>query len=206
VTGAARERGWSEEFHYDASGNITTSRRDVGDGRDASTAVIQMQFVGRGGRLEQVGETRYFYDEDGRVTEKHVGAGVWRYQWATQGQLRSVVTPEGDIWTYDYDAFGRRVRKKGPNSTTVYVWDGGVVAEEIKQTGSASVTTTWLFEQSSFRPVARIEDGKAYACVTDQIGTPRELVTSDGRLEWAARFSVWGELEERPAARTDCDI
>src|SRR5262249_11196952 len=208
VTGAARERGRSEGFHYDASGNITASIREAGTGdrRDASTAVIKMQFVGRGGRLEQAGETRYFYDADGRLTEKHVDAGIWRYQWTTQGQLRSIVTPEGDVWTYDYDAFGRRVRKKGPDSTTTYVWDGGVVAEEVTQEGSASSTTTWLFEQSSFRPVVKIEDGKSYACVTDQIGVPRELVTSEGRLEWAARLSVWGEVQEQRADQIDCEI
>ena len=33
---------------------------------------------------------------------------------------------------------------------------------------------------------------RASAIVTNQVGTPTELITSDGRITWQARTSIWG--------------
>ncbi len=54
--------------------------------------------------------------------------------------------------------------------------------------------------------MAKVENGKAYACVTDQVGTPRELMTSAGRLAWSAGFTAFGELDTVKAKETDCPI
>jgi RHS repeat-associated protein len=116
------------------------------------------------------------------------------------------MTPSGDEWIYDYDPFGRRVRKKGPQQTTTYVWDGPVIAEELRETLSESKTASWVFEQASFRPVAKVEGTKSYACVTDHLGTPRELIRADGRLTWSVDLTVWGTVAEQREAETDCNI
>ncbi|MTD29424.1 RHS repeat-associated core domain-containing protein, partial [Erwinia sorbitola] len=36
---------------------------------------------------------------------------VWKYRWNGQGQLAELLTPERRRWRYEYDAFGRRIRK-----------------------------------------------------------------------------------------------
>jgi RHS repeat-associated protein len=205
---AIREDGRSEEFRYDPSGNITEAaiRLSHPDRGERLAARIQTRFLSKGGRLQQDGKRRYFYDEDGQVTERHDEGRVWRYTWSAEGRLRSVITPSGDTWTYDYDAFGRRVRKKGPRATTIYVWDGAVVAEELHQSNSGLKTAGWVFEQDTFRPVAKIEGEKTYACVTDQVGTPRELVSADGRLAWSADLTVWGSVAELRGGESDCAI
>jgi RHS repeat-associated protein len=46
----------------------------------------------------------------------------------------------------------------------------------------------------------------AYACVTDQVGTPRELVTRGGKIAWSARFSAFGEAETVRKIETDCPV
>ena len=163
---------------------------------------VELRFLSQGGRLEKVGETSYAYDADGRTIEKRVGNKVWRYEWTAEGQLRAVVTPEGERWTYEYDPFGRRTKKSGPRGTTVYVWDGVVVAQKIAPERSSA----WFFEPGTFRPMAKVENGKAYACVTDQVATPRELMTREGKLAWCAGFTAFGELDTLKAKETDCPI
>ncbi|WP_454818894.1 RHS repeat-associated core domain-containing protein [Labrys neptuniae] len=56
------------------------------------------------------------HDACGRVTERKVERNgfrpkVWRYEWDGHDRLVKCITPEGDIWRYGYDPFGRRVWK-----------------------------------------------------------------------------------------------
>jgi RHS repeat-associated protein len=202
-----RQRGVSENFRYDAAGDIAAVwtgglRENSVPGERPAMGTVQMRFVGQGGRLEKVGETRFSYDADGRTTEKREGNKVWQYEWTIEGQLRAVTTPTNERWTYEYDAFGRRVKKTGPTGSTTYIWDGSVVAEEISPTRTAA----WHFEPGTFRPIAKVENGAAYACVTDQVGTPRELITRTGRLAWSVKLSAFGEVESVKATDTECPI
>ncbi len=206
-----RQRGLSEKFQFDVAGEIaavwTGGFRDTAAGEGPAIGSLQMRFVGQGGRLEKIGERQFFYDSDGRIIEKRESEKLWRYEWTMEGQLRAVVTPEGERWTYEYDAFGRRVRKSGPRGTTTYVWDGEVVAEEIRETaGMAARSAAWHFEPGTFRPLVKVENGNAYACVTDQVGTPRELVTRGGKLAWSVRLTAFGEVEAVEENETDCPI
>ena len=205
LTDAARQNGLSQHFSYDEAGAISAVR--TGGFRDWQTkrpslGKVELRFIDKGGRLEKVGEQQFTYDSDGRTLEKRVGEKVSRYEWTSEGQLRAVVTPEGDRWTYEYDPFGRRIKKSGPSGETVYVWDGAGIAQEITPERSSS----WFFEPGSFRPMAKVENGKVYACITDQVGTPRELMTRDGKLAWAASFTAFGALESLKAEETSCPI
>lgn len=205
-----RSRGPSEGFLYNSAGEIagTLTQEHAGGAAEEQTVFsLHFRYLGQGGRLESIDQTTFKYDADGRTTEKRKGNQVWRYEWTVEGQLRAVVVPTGERWVYEYDPFGRRVRKSGPGSETTYVWDGGVVAEEIRvQQRAAVLRSSWHFEPSTFRPLAKVENGKTYACVLDQVGTPRELVSSDGKLAWSARFTAFGEVETLRESGTDCPI
>ncbi len=206
-----RQLGFSQNFRYDEAGEIasvwTSGLQGTSADNLSTVRSLQMRFVGRGGRLEKVDEKQFIYDADGRTVEKRVGAKAWRYEWTVEGQLRAVVTPDGERWTYEYDAFGRRVRKSGPRGSTSYVWDGAVVAEEIRERAGASLQrAAWHFEPGTFRPVAKVENGHAYACVTDQVGTPRELVTRNGKLAWSVQLTAFGQVEAVEENETDCPI
>jgi RHS repeat-associated protein len=195
----AKERGSSEAFSWDHDGNLQES--------SAGFARMETRLLGRGGRLEKVGSTQYFYDAAGRLLERREGGRVWRYTWSVEGHLKSVLTPGGEKWEYQYDAFGRRVSKSGPGGKTTYVWDGPVVAEEIREDANPRIEE-WLFEPDTFRPLVKFgsKPDKTYLCVTDQAGTPRELVGTGGTAEWSARFTVWGEVEEERAQGTSCTL
>ena len=111
------------------------------------------------------------------------------------------------IQVCEYDAFGRRISKKGDAGGVEYVWDGDVVAEEIKPAGGDGGTyAQWMFEPRSFAPLFKQGDGGTYYCLADQLGTPRELVTADGRVAWAAQQKLWGETEEVKDNTIDCPV
>jgi RHS repeat-associated protein len=188
LTEVAYEHGTTESFTWDVNGYL----RLAGS-------------LGPGGRLENSGSISYVYDADGRVIEKHKDGQIWRYRWSGGGRLKSLNTPNGEEWTYDYDAFSRRVRKTGPQGSTAYLWDGQVIAEEFHQ---GVGTDRWVFQPGTFRPLGKVDEksGKAYMCVTDQSGTPREMVSTSGIVDWDAQLSAWGKVEKERARRTTCAL
>jgi RHS repeat-associated protein len=51
----------------------------------------------------------------------------------------------------------------------------------------------WLFEEGGFTALARADaaGGGAYV-VADHLGTPRELISAQGEMVWAASWRLWG--------------
>lgn len=87
------------------------------------------------------------------------------------------------------------------------MWDGDVLVEEIRPAGGDGGSyVEWLFEPESFAPLSKQEAGETYYCLTDQAETPRELLTGDGQVAWAARSSLWGEVEVAGLRQTDCPV
>ncbi len=64
ITSAARENGLSEDFEYDAAGNIRTAiRRD----KPQAQAKFRTRLLSYGGRLELVDNTKLFYESAGKT-------------------------------------------------------------------------------------------------------------------------------------------
>jgi len=133
-------------------------------------------------------------------------AGRWRFRWDSNDRLQSVLTPAAGEWEYRYDAFGRRVQKRGPTESTIYIWDGDVIARELRVANGASSSTGWVFEPGSFRPSITLQNGRGYACLTDHLGTPCELIADDGTRAWSSRLSVWGSVVHEEHTTAACDI
>jgi len=206
IAKAQRDRGLTEEFKYDVTGRITVARMASEKPVPAAAIVrlgLQTRFYGRDGRLEKIGDTRYEWDADGRLKEKRQGGLRWRYEWTPDGRLRCLQGPDGKRWNYQYDAFGRRVVKDGPSGTTKIVWDGTVIAEEH---GPGGEVAEWMHEPGSFRPLLKQVGGQSYQCVTDQVGTPKELFSADGTRAWSTSLAVWGESVEAAETKTRCPI
>jgi RHS repeat-associated protein len=113
------------------------------------------------------------------------------------------LTPEGKTWSYHYDALGRRTRKKGPEGTTRYVWDRDTIIHESKESGEC---TTWIYQEGDFAPLASIQNGKVHSVINDHLGTPRELVASDGTVSWTGKLGTWGNLQEEKSEGSTCPI
>jgi RHS repeat-associated protein len=54
--------------------------------------------------------------------------------------------------------------------------------------------TTWVFEEGSFRPAAKLTDDKKYSIITDYLGTPVQMYDEKGTLTWEARLDIYGKV------------
>ncbi|RKN04314.1 DUF6531 domain-containing protein [Streptomyces radicis] len=207
-----------ESYRYNDVGDQLSARWGESASSDGGAAV-EGTAVGdreyRGGLLTRAGGVRYWYDDAGRVikqqrTRLSRKPDVWRYVWDAEDRLARVVTPDGTLWRYLYDPFGRRVAKQRLDDggevveETTFTWDETQLVEQRSGTPSASdgaATTTW--EYDGLRPVAQIErlgpdadqdafDRRFYAIVTDLASAPTHLVDEDGSVAWHARASLWG--------------
>lgn len=143
-------------------------------------------------------------------------------------------TPDGAIWRYGYDAFGRRIKKEcikagefGRKNSVSYIWQGATLAEEWKsypdKDNMPIEVGRWHFEPGTFKPLAKetlslgteeTSDSRFYPIVTDHLGTPKEIFDTEGNCLWRAEHSLWGDttivwqqLQDRsPLPVVDCSL
>jgi len=215
-----------ERFAYDRARNITQSeQRDRGSSmsvlKEPPTQASHDDYRrSPGGRIERRGDTSYAYDAQGRLISKRTERNgfrpqKWRYQWDGEDQLRRVTTPDGGVWDYRYDPFGRRIAKSciqvgskhnRQAQKVSYLWAGNLLSEErrIYADGSEQ-TVAYHYEQDSFVPIAQEVDGELSYIVTDHLGTPKELLSEEGELLWSASHRLWGNIAQTQQAANDGD-
>ncbi|KGL56398.1 hypothetical protein HQ50_02045 [Porphyromonas sp. COT-052 OH4946] len=157
---------------------------------------------GKGGRLLEDRKYSYHYDGEGNLVLKQRlrpdetlaplwQEGDWVYEWLGNGMLRSVKRPDGETVSFEYDPLGRRISKRYRGTTTRWVWDGNVPLHECTEEENV---TTWLFEEGSFVPCAKLQNGESYSIITDYLGTPTEMYTSNGEKTWSAELDIYGSV------------
>ncbi|MFE0099528.1 RHS repeat-associated core domain-containing protein [Streptomyces sp. NPDC059009] len=183
---SVRADAWSEQYAYDATGNVTRAMWPGGrEGHEVHEAVAGGRTGGdtAGERsydaslLRRAGRTTFAHDGQGRVVRRTTkllsgGSRTWQYHWADHDhdQLTEVITPEGNRWRYLYDPLGRRIAKQlldeagGVREQTDFVWDGTVLAEQTDSVGAgagagagAARTLTWDWSPETDLPVAQTE-------------------------------------------------
>jgi RHS repeat-associated protein len=181
--------------------------------------------------ITAAGAVRYRHDQQGRVIQRHRAElgdepATWTYQWDADDRLTAVTTPDGGTWRYRYDPLGRRIAKQrlDPSGAlaqeTTFTWDGAILAEEATRRSARHSRmswdyVTWDYYPDSFTPVAQSDrafadgesaggiDERFYSIVTDQLGTPAELVSADGAVAGIQQHTLWGGTLWHPGgART----
>ncbi|MDQ1028537.1 RHS repeat-associated protein [Streptomyces umbrinus] len=217
---------WTENYAYDASGNLASSGRTA-EGGDGGTS---QQFTYSGNRLTRADRTTYEYDAQGRVvrrTRRTLSGGrkSWSYTWDADDRLTHVLTPDGEYWRYAYDPLGRRISKErlnpsgGVDEAVFFVWDGNRLAEEIRERGADRRTSvTWEYSPDSHRPVAQDRrewmrkapqeevDRHFRLIVSDLAGSPTELLSPEGELTWKNSSYLWGELRDPGRPADECPL
>ncbi|WP_299532047.1 DUF6531 domain-containing protein [uncultured Streptomyces sp.] len=206
-----RAENWTEQYAYDAAGNQTHASWP--DRHPGSQARGPRTFAGS--RLTAAGAVRYEHDAQGRVvlrqkTRLSRKPDTWRYTWDAEDHLTAVTTPNGTQWRYLYDPLGRRTAKQrlAADGTvaeeTRFTWDGTTLTEQTTRVAGSAETVTLTWDHDGQAPLSQTEtkslaaapqqtiDQRFFAIVTDQVGTPSELVDEDGTVAWRSRATLWG--------------
>lgn len=181
---------------------------------------------GNGGRLLESGGIKYDYDEEGNLISKTSTDGVkWLYKWYGNGMLKQVIRPDGKEVNFEYDALGRRTAKIYNGNITRWVWDGNTPLHEwkyavkerpkitIDEYGEVSKSKpeplenliTWIFDEGTFKPAAKIENEKQQSIITDYLGTPVEMYDANGKQTWSVEYDIYGKIRKQYiGGLTDC--
>jgi RHS repeat-associated protein len=165
------------------------------------TADRQDQRYGPAGQLLEANGTRYAYDALGNLSKKTLRAGQeWHYSWNSAGHLAEVVRPDGGVVRFQYDALGRRVSKSYKGKVTRWVWDGDKPLHEWTELEvgagqqAANEVLTWLFEDGSFAPLAKLQGQERHSILSDHLGTPVQMHDAHGQRVWAAELDSYGRV------------
>ncbi|WP_194530705.1 RHS repeat domain-containing protein [Zobellia roscoffensis] len=178
---------------------------------------------GAGGQLLKDGNTSFKYDDEGNLIEKRTPDGDEAYEWYGNGMLQAVTKTNGERVEFEYDALGRRTAKKtmplraqSRSGITRFVWDGNIPLHEWKyplkdrpewvvdEWGMLSKDkeepidnlVTWVFDEATFKPTAKIIDGEQFSIITDYLGTPVEMYNAQGKKTWAVEYDIYGKVRK----------
>jgi RHS repeat-associated protein len=217
---------WTARYTYDAAGNLSHAE----DTRSPDAPASGTREV-TGTLLRRAGRTSYEYDAQGRLvkTVRRTLSGdrrIWEFSYDAQDRMTRARTPEGQLWRYVYDPLGRRVAKQRideESGTTVeqarFTWDGETLAEQelSRAEDDQVITTTWDYEPGSATPLTQdlrrhyasapqeVIDRQFHSIIADLIGTPTELVASDGEIAWRQSAGLWGSALSASNARGGSD-
>ena len=184
-------------YEYDAQGNMIskyrTESRSPYAGDDLRLTYDDQNRLVRAvsTRYQSRYTAKYQYDAFSRRISKHVTVEKWDNARLKEIDAAKVTTCEA----------------------TLFVWIGNSLTQELRSGGSV----TYLYEPNSFVPIVRIElkepkSDKFFFCgksipingfkdtdanITyfncDQLGTPKELLNTDGKVLWNRNNKAWGK-------------
>ncbi|SFB61831.1 RHS repeat-associated core domain-containing protein [Amycolatopsis marina] len=197
-----------ERYAYDPAGKIASAEMPSAQPGDREVRSYAGTLIRTAGRVS------YQHDSQGRTvlrSSRSLSGKVrtWHYRWDGDDRLTEVTTPDGWIWQYKYDPFGRRIAKlrQRPHDRSVvervaFSWEGTHLAEQLEETTGRA--TTWDWGANTGRPLTQTEralrpgtqdwyDSRFYSIITDLIGAPTELVDPSGSVAWRSSATLWGE-------------
>ena len=172
-------------YHYDCEGNLVFKEFRTLDWAGVSVPL---------------GVQKAHLEEELGITFRAFGAG-WRYDWQSDGMLLRLVRPDSKEVSFAYDALGRRTEKTYEGVATHFVWDGNVPLhewQEISSDAEKTNITTWLFEQNTFIPAAKLAaNGESFSIVSDYLGTPMQAFDNNGNKVWEQELDIFGRKKRK---------
>lgn len=141
-----------------------------------------------------VGSIPYVHDADGYLVQR--GSDQFRY--SMRGELEAAVAG-GEQASYTYDGFMRRTSRTDSSGTTQYLYGHPKAPFILTHSRAPDGSLTTYFYDDAGLLIGFDRDGVVYHVATDQIGSPRLVVTPDGTVVRRIRYSPWGEVTEDTA-------
>ncbi len=173
---------------------------------------------GSGGQLLKSGKESYKYDDEGNLILKTTPKGNWDYTWYGNGMLKSVTKPNNKKIEFHYDALGRRTAKINDTDNIIhrYIYDGNLLLHEFsyplserpkwvvddsgllapEKPENTENLITWVFDEGTFLPSAKITKDGTYSIITDYLGTPVEAYNSEGEKIWERDLDIYGKARK----------
>ncbi|WP_419051717.1 RHS repeat-associated core domain-containing protein [Parabacteroides goldsteinii] len=212
-------------YSYDCEGNLVhKSRRNINAGTAGNGQPGDTGGKKKAGWFRLLFGSDGTGKDDRRETNNNCTAdpfmdwepGDTCYRWHANGMLAEVRTPDGKVVSFGYDALGRRVSKRTCDTLHRFGWDGNVVLhewdteadrmprlvkdetgrEEYDGTEKPENLVTWVYDGTSFTPVAKVTEEERYTIVHDYLGTPTQAYDSNGELVWEMLLDVYGEVAQ----------
>lgn len=155
--------------------------------------------------FKQLQETGVRYDRKRMEKERGIrylatGTG-WLYEWTSNGMLKKVIRPDGRPVEFRYDALGRRTAKQYFGKVTRWVWDSNTPLHEWVTAATdndglpnKNNITTWVFEEETLVPTAKIQSDKSCSIVSDYLGTPIQMYDGQGNKTWDCTLDIYGKV------------
>jgi len=162
---------------------------------------------GAGSRLLETREATFSYDDEGNLVRKIGKNGdTWEYEYYGNGLMSRVVfllqnnSTFNKAITFKYDPLGRRVEKNREGKTNRFVWDGNkilhewdICSEDLSNRDENLVT--WVYDNNSFNPTAKITREGAFSIIRDYLGTPVEAYDEQGEQVWSCELDIYGRVK-----------
>ncbi|WP_299315738.1 RHS repeat-associated core domain-containing protein [uncultured Aquimarina sp.] len=188
-TGGQLQEADGNKFKYDAEGNLITKITNKGN--------WDYEWYGNGILKKVVdpknNSTEFEYDALGRRTAKiNHGKGFSPSQgeMSTSGGQRASITRfvwDGNVplheWKYDL------------NQRPELVVDEYGMLKESKPEPIENLIT-WIFDEGTFKPAAKITEDDSYSIITDYLGTPVEMYNSQGEKTWQVEYDIYGKVRK----------
>ena len=73
--------------------------------------------------------------------------------------------------------------------------------ERTETAESEECVITWLFEQDTFVPAAKlVANGECFSIISDYLGTPLQAYDKKGNKVWEQELDIYGRQRKRPSA------
>ena len=215
-------------YFYDGEGNLTLKTRRMTPGI-ASLDYIPARRWGMEEDVKYTPPKKYTDAEKKALLsgwESERDHPIWKrgdyaYTWWGNGMLQSVKTPDGKMVSFEYDALGRRSAKIGKEEINRYLWDGNVLLHEwrydkserpvaeldeqgvlkIKNQEPTSDIITWVYEEGTFVPSAKLVNNERFSIVSDYLGRPVQAYSDTGILVWQTDYDIYGGLRDLKGER-----
>jgi RHS repeat-associated protein len=193
----------AEAYAYDAAGRLVSATRgdrtwgyswDTYDnliqvsGHDPSTVTVD-----RANRVTARDGVAWTYNADHALAERSDGLAL---KATPRGALEQVTLPDGRRIDYLLDGAERRVARLLDGAPTDYFTYYDELRPAAHYDADGRLATTFVYDEQGFL-AAMVKDGREYAVLTDQVGTPLLIVdAATGEVAQRLSYDAFGQVLE----------
>ncbi len=135
----------------------------------------------------------YTYDNNSNTLTKTASGSTTSYTWDYINRLTQVSLPgNGGTVTFKYDPFGKRIYKASASGTSIYVYDGPDLIEELNTSGA--VIARYSQSLNIDEPLAMSRNSTTSYYEEDGLGSVTSMSNSSGALASTYTYDSFGNL------------